>query len=140
VIDSGPHEVRMAYHFGPLVQVALDGATASLAWPDAAVPGAAAIALPAGLEWRAYRGSADPVLGWYSEGLGRKSPAVTLVGTGRGRRDTPIITRIEFENPKLSNSAEKTAVPGETSYQPVRVSLGRSADNPGNEPKITAED
>jgi hypothetical protein len=140
VIDGGPHEVRMAYHFGPLVQVSLDGATAKLAWPDAAIPGEARMALPAGLEWRAYRGSADPVLGWYSAGLGRKTPAVTLVGTGRCRRDAPVITRIEFESPKHSNSAEKTAVPGETSYQPVRVSSGHFADNPGNEPEITVED
>ncbi len=72
VIDGGGHEVRMAYHFGPLVQVSLDGAEAELSWPDAVTPGAAKVALPAGLEWRAYRGSADPVLGWYSAGLGRK--------------------------------------------------------------------
>ncbi len=98
------------------------------------------IALPAGLEWRAYRGSADPVLGWYSEGLGRRTPAVTLVGTGRCQRDAPLITRIEFDDLKLSNAAERVAVPSEAFDQPVRVSLGSSAGNPGDKSEITAED
>ena len=86
----------MAYHFGPLVQVSLDGATAELSWPDAATPGQARLVLPAGLDWRAYRGSADPILGWYSAGLGRKTPAVTLIGSGRCQRDTPLSTRLKF--------------------------------------------
>jgi hypothetical protein len=128
----------MAYHFGPLVRVSLDGATAELSWPDAVTPGSAKIALPAGLEWRAYRGSADPVLGWYSAGLGRREPAVTLVGAGRCQRDAPIITRIEFDDLKLSNSAERAAVPSEAFDQPVRVSLGSSAGNPGDKSEITA--
>ena len=141
VVDDGGHGVKMAFHFGPLVQVDLDGATARLAWPDGERPGAATVTLPAGLEWRAYRGSADPVLGWYSDGLGHKTSAVTLVGAGCGRPGTPFTTRIEFESPKLSNSAEKhSAVPGETNSHPARVSLGRSADNSGNDPEITAED
>ena len=102
VIDGGGHEVRMAYHFGPLVRMSLDGTMAALSWPDAKVPGAARLALPAGLEWRAYRGSVSPVLGWYSEGLGRKTPAVTLVGTGRCRPDAPLVTRIEFTEPEIT--------------------------------------
>jgi hypothetical protein len=140
VIDGGRHQVRMAYHFGPLVRVMLDGAMARLAWPDAETPGDARIALPAGLQWRAYRGSADPVLGWYSAGLGQRVPSVTLVGTGRCRRDTPIITRIEFGTPEVSDLTENLTVHGETNYQQVRVSSRRSADNPGNEREITAED
>jgi len=80
------------------------------------------------------------MLGWYSAGLGRKEPAVTLVGTGRCQRDAPNITRIEFYDLKLSNSAEKATVPGKTTGQAVRVSLGSSADNPGNKSEITAED
>ena len=68
VIDGGGHEVRLAFHFGPLVRVSLDGAHAELAWPDAAAPGSARLELPAGLEWRVHRGAADPILGWYSDG------------------------------------------------------------------------
>jgi Heparinase II/III-like protein/Heparinase II/III N-terminus len=96
VIDGGGHEVRMAFHFGPHVRVSLDGAHAELSWPDAVVPGTARLELPAGLDWRAHRGAADPILGWYSAGIGRKTPAVTLVGTGQCRRDTPLMTRLEF--------------------------------------------
>jgi hypothetical protein len=96
VIDGGGHEVRMAFHFGPLVRVSLDGAHAELSWPDAVVPGTARLELPAGLDWRAHRGAEDPILGWYSDGIGRKTPAVTLVGTGQCRRDTPLMTRLEF--------------------------------------------
>jgi hypothetical protein len=96
VIDGGGHEVRMAFHFGPLVRVSLDGAHAELSWPDAVVPGTARLELSAGLDWRAHRGAADPILGWYSDGIGRKTPAVALVGTGQCRRDTPLMTRLEF--------------------------------------------
>jgi Heparinase II/III-like protein/Heparinase II/III N-terminus len=96
VIDGGGHEARMAFHFGPLVRVSLDGAHAELSWADAVVPGTARLELPAGLDWRAHRGAADPILGWYSDGIGRKTPAVTLVGTGQCRRDTPLMTRLEF--------------------------------------------
>jgi hypothetical protein len=56
----------------------------------------ARLELPAGLEWRIHRGSVDPILGWYSEGLGRKTPVFTVVGTGQCRRDTPLITRLKF--------------------------------------------
>jgi len=138
VIDGGPHEVRMAYHFGPQVRVLLDGNTAELSWPDPVAPGQARLTLPTGLEWRAFRGSADPVLGWYSEGLGRKTPAVTLVGAGRCRVDAPVITKITFIEIRPSNSAE-LGVPGETSNQAMRVSLGRSAANPGSETEFPAE-
>jgi len=96
VIDGGGHEVRMAFHFGPLVRVSLDGAHADLSWPDAVVPGTARLELPPGLDWHAHRGAADPILGWYSDGIGRKTPAVALVGTGQCRRDTPLMTRLEF--------------------------------------------
>ena len=129
VIDGGRHEVRMAYHFGPLVQVTLDGATAQLSWTDAAAGGAARLELPAALDWRAYRGSQDPILGWYSAGLGQKTPAVTLVGTGRPAPGTPMTTMIEFADLKSANCAEN-AVPGESRDKSVNV----------NEPEIPAED
>jgi hypothetical protein len=96
VIDGGGHQVRMAYHFGPLVRVSLDGTTAGLSWPGTVTRGEARLALPAELEWHAFRGSEDPILGWYSAGLGHKTPAVTLVGAGRCQQDAPFITKIEF--------------------------------------------
>ena len=90
----------------PAVRVSLDGAFAELAWPDAVTPGAARLSCPAGLEWSLHRGETDPILGWYSDGIGRKTPAVTLVGTGQCRRDTPLITRLEFIDMETDAYAE----------------------------------
>jgi hypothetical protein len=42
----------------------------------------AVMELPAGLSWTVHRGAAEPPLGWYSAGFGRKEPATTLVGSG----------------------------------------------------------
>ena len=117
VIEGGGHGVKMAYHFGPLVRVSLRANTADLTWPDAATPGKARLVLPAGLDWRAYHGSTDPILGWYSAGLGHKTPTVTLIGSGRCRSDAPLSTRLEFagENRPASAAAESRfrADPGE---------------------------
>jgi hypothetical protein len=96
VIDGSEHEVRLAFHFGPLVRVSLDGAVTVLSWPDAPVPGAARLELPAALKWRAHRGETNPILGWYSAGLGRKVPAFTIIGTGLVRRDQPLLSRLQF--------------------------------------------
>jgi hypothetical protein len=105
VIDGGGHEVRLAFHFGPLVQARLDGTDATLSWPDASVPGSARMELPAGLEWSLHRGETDPILGWYSEGLGRRVPTGTLIGAGRCRRDIPLITRLEFLDMQFPDEA-----------------------------------
>ncbi len=138
VIDGGGHEVRMAFNFGPLVRVSLDGSHADLSWPEAAVPGSARLELPAGLEWRVHQGSMDPILGWYSDGLGRKTPAVALIGAGLCRRDTPLITRLEFVDVK-TDAYPGSARPEETGYQRRRVSLGLSAASVGPLPDIRAE-
>jgi len=105
VVDGGRHEVRLAFHLGPLVQASLDGTDATLSWPDASVPGSARMKLPAGLAWSLHRGETDPILGWYSEGLGHRVPASTLIGVGRGRRDIPLITRLEFLDMHFPNEA-----------------------------------
>ncbi|MBO0727832.1 MAG: alginate lyase family protein [Acidimicrobiaceae bacterium] len=80
---AGTHRARMAFHLGPTITANLDGARAVLRWvrrdgkPDEAV-----LLLPRVLSWRAYRGSTDPLLGWYSAGFGRLEPATTLLGEG----------------------------------------------------------
>jgi hypothetical protein len=138
VIDGGSHEVQMAYHFGPQVRVSLDGRHAALAWADEAAPGTARVELPASLEWQLFEGATDPIMGWYSLGLGHKTPAVTLVGTGRCRRDSPLITRLEFAaaSPVI---AAKLVREGETTEPPERVSLGRYTADPGEQPDTSAE-
>jgi hypothetical protein len=122
VIDGGGHEVRLAYHLGPAVTAVLDGPVAELSWASEAggAARAARLELPAGLEWRAHRGETDPILGWYSAGLGEKVPAITLVGTGLVRRDAPLITRLHFLDSANVESA----------HSDLAVSLGQSAASP----------
>ncbi len=98
VVDEigGSHELRLAFHLGPDVHAELDGACAMLSWPGASAPGAARLELPQPLRWSLHRGETDPILGWYSSGLGRRTPAFTLIGRGRCASDEPLATRLEF--------------------------------------------
>jgi heparinase II/III-like protein len=145
VIDGARHEVRMAYHFGPLVRVSLDGATADLSWPDAVTPGRGRLVLPAGLEWHKYQGSTEPIMGWYSTGLGCKTPAVTLIGSGRCQGDTPLITRLEFisvtlqDTPRPDAQTRLSEPSGRTSPAGNIGTLRRSLAHKGDEAGIAAE-
>jgi len=120
-IDSAGHEVRLAYHLGPEVQVELNEASATLRWPAASSPGAAWLALPPGLQWSLHRGETDPILGWYSAGLGRRTPACTLIGRGRSVTGTRLVTRLEFLDLDSSTSLKSrlSAVSQPTSGAPV---------------------
>ncbi len=97
-IDGGQHEIRLAFHLGPEVQVELHESRAVLNWPAAPVPGWAQLELPPGLAWSVHRGETDPILGWYSPGLGQRVPASTLLGHGRCVPGMPLITRLEFRD------------------------------------------
>ncbi|MGE5292923.1 MAG: alginate lyase family protein [Micromonosporaceae bacterium] len=90
------HDVRLAFHLGPEVQAELDGNHAVLSWPRAPAPGAARLELPHQLQWTLHRGETDPILGWYSPGLGRRVPAFTILGSGRCAAGAPLISRLEF--------------------------------------------
>ena len=94
-IGGSPHDVRLAFHLGPEVEAEMDGESAVLRWPGASTPGAARLELPP-LRWSVHRGETNPILGWYSPGLGRRVPAITLLGRGRSAPDEPLITRLEF--------------------------------------------
>jgi hypothetical protein len=135
VIDDAGHGVRLAYHLGPLVQAELGESHAALAWPDAPVPGSARMELPAGLAWSVHRGETDPVLGWYSEGLGHRVPSVTLVGTGSCRRAVPLTTRLIF----LGDSFHDSEGFRQSANSRPPVSLGASAADPGVESDVSAE-
>ncbi|HVV14393.1 alginate lyase family protein [Amycolatopsis sp.] len=78
IISNRRHRGRLAFHFGPAVEVDLDGTAAKLTWHG----GSAVVELPSELTWTLHRGETEPPLGWYSPGFGRKEPAATLVGTG----------------------------------------------------------
>jgi hypothetical protein len=98
-IEGGQHDLRLAFHLGPELVAKLDGSCAALRWPTASTPGAARLELPAGLNWTLHRGETDPILGWYSGGLGQRIPAFTLLGCGRSAPDIPLTTRLEFFDP-----------------------------------------
>jgi hypothetical protein len=98
-IEGGQHDLRLAFHLGPELVAKLDGSCAALRWPTASTPGAARLELPAGLNWTLHRGETDPILGWYSGGLGQRIPAFTLLGCGRSAPDVPLTTRLEFFDP-----------------------------------------
>jgi hypothetical protein len=95
-IDGGGHDLRLAFHLGPDVRAELAGANAILRWPGAAAPGEARLELPQALTWSLHRGETDPILGWYSCGLGRRTPTVTLLGQGCSSPGQPLATRLEF--------------------------------------------
>ena len=130
LIDSAGHEVRLAFHFGPLVQVALDKSNAFLTWPDAAAGAEGRMELPSEFEWSLYRGETEPILGWYSPGLGRRVPTFTLLGRGQSVRGTPLTTRLQF------GLKEHHGLPA-VYRRPV--SLGPSDSAPGKPPELRAE-
>ena len=81
--SEGAHDLRLAFHLGPSVEATVTGQQAELRWARRpGGEGTATLRLPEQLSWETYRGSTDPVLGWYSTGFGRRSPTTTLVGTG----------------------------------------------------------
>ena len=95
-IKGDSHDVRLAFHLGPDVQAALDDQVATLSWMAGPAQARARLTLPGGLRWSMHRGETDPVLGWYSAGLGHKIPAWTLLGTGRWTPGSPLVSRLEF--------------------------------------------
>ncbi len=118
IVDEieGGHDVCLSFHLGPDVRTELDHTFASLRWPDAPVPGAALLDLPGGLRWTLHRGETDPILGWYSPGLGRRVPTYTLVGRGSSAPGVPLCTRLEFldvgKNTNAAVNAHFAAYPG----------------------------
>lgn len=95
-IQGAGHDVCLAFHFGPELQVELEDFVATLDWSAASRPGTARMELPAELRWSLHRGETDPILGWYSPGLGRRIPAFTLLGRGTGVSGKIMTTRLKF--------------------------------------------
>jgi hypothetical protein len=109
-IDTGGHDVRLAFHLGPDVEVELEGPGAILRWAGAAGDvSTARLDLPAALRWSLHRGESDPILGWYSPGLGRRVPAWTLVGHGRSVPGTALSTQLRFLEAGTATSGARQA-------------------------------
>jgi Heparinase II/III-like protein/Heparinase II/III N-terminus len=128
--EGGSHDIRLAFHLGPEVQVDLAGSCASLDWAVASTREAARLELPPGLQWSLHRGETDPIRGWYSPGLGRRVPAFSLLGCGRCVPGAPLATRLEFLD--VAKSATSAA------SRPA-VSWSVSDARLGSVPEIQAE-
>ena len=96
VTGGGWHDVRLAFHLGPDVHAEFGDGFALLAWPSADAHGSARMELPQALRWSLHRGETAPIVGWYSRGLGRRVPAITLLGEGRCAAGALLITRLDF--------------------------------------------
>jgi hypothetical protein len=104
---------RLAFHFGPAVEVSLEGTVARLRWPAGAIARSASMSLPEGLAWSLARGSVEPPLGWYSAGFGRREPAWTLLGEGNVEGHVEFETRIAFDrDPTAGTAAIASAMTG----------------------------
>lgn len=95
-VNSGDHDIRMAYHLGPSVDVTLNGSIAELSWPNGAMRGSAVLELPGQLRWKTHRGETSPIMGWFSAGLGQRVPTVTLLGEGRISSGVSLSSRLKF--------------------------------------------
>jgi hypothetical protein len=104
VVSGGCHDIRLAFHLGPDVHAELDDGCALLAWPATGAPCTARLKLPRGLRWSLHRGETAPILGWYSPGLGRRVPAVSLLGEGRCDPGALLITTLDFTESERSSA------------------------------------
>jgi len=95
-IYGGDHDVCLAFHFGPEVYAELRDSVAVLSWPAPSAPERARLELPSALQWSLHRGETDPILGWYSQGLGQRVPAWTLLGRWHAMPVKPLATRLVF--------------------------------------------
>ncbi len=89
-------ECRLGFHFGPTVDVELDGDVAHLEWIVGTTTKVATLALPPSLSWTTHRGETNPPFGWYSRVFGAKEPAVALIGSGVTSESQPLISSLSF--------------------------------------------
>jgi hypothetical protein len=69
------------------------------------------------LQWTLHRGETDPILGWYSRGLGQRTPAYTLLGCGHVAPGAPLTSRLQFLD---QDETEKSIViPSAVSTRPA---------------------
>jgi hypothetical protein len=96
VLDATGQDLRVAFHLGPAVDAVLEAGVATLSWDDSGTCGEARLELPTALEWSLHKGETAPIMGWYSAGLGMRVPAVTILGSGSCRSQSPLITQLKF--------------------------------------------
>ncbi|MGN6576027.1 MAG: alginate lyase family protein, partial [Nocardioides sp.] len=90
------HAIKLAFHFGPKVSVAMAGSTANLMWPTATRTETATLHLTPTLSWAVHRGETQSPLGWYSARFGHRVEITTLVGSGDAETTFEMTTRLEL--------------------------------------------
>lgn len=93
---DGEHEYRLAFHFGPTVEVELGDGVARLQVHAGVTVHQATMNLASELSWQLARGEENPVMGWYSARFGQKAPIFALVGRGHRRGPATFTTRLRF--------------------------------------------
>jgi hypothetical protein len=88
--------VRLAYHFGPAVACRRDGDALALEWEANGRTYRGRLSLPAPLTWREYRGSNDPMLGWYSSAFNEREPSSSFIGSGTVAAGVTLATRLQI--------------------------------------------
>ena len=129
-VRGSGQQVRLAFHLGPDVEVRLDESCALLSWQAEQAAGAARLELPCGLRWSLHRGETEPILGWYSPGLGRRVPAFSLLGIGRCEPGEPLTTRLAFLEATQSRQVD-------VSWRAISLSV--SSVQSGKSPEAQAE-
>ncbi|MEM7100808.1 MAG: alginate lyase family protein [Pseudomonadota bacterium] len=87
--------VKNHIHFAPQLRLELSGNECLASLPGTTLQ--LRLSLDPAFEWRLFKASEDPILGWYSPGLGRKEPAWTLQGAGEFDQPGHSIMQISLE-------------------------------------------
>jgi hypothetical protein len=97
IVGEGEFQVRLAFHLGPAVEARLDGAIVHLRWTANGTRYSGRLVLPPSLSWREYRGSLDPMLGWYSPAFHERVPASSLIGSGSLAANCAVLSSLEID-------------------------------------------
>lgn len=79
---NGIHQVRLDYHFAPFLAVKEEKSNKIFTVYNSMDNKTFNISADNQLNWGLYKGSIDPVAGWYSDSLGKKEACYTLEGVG----------------------------------------------------------
>jgi hypothetical protein len=88
--------LRLSWHFGPEVNVDLNGSLAALSWQVGLNRRRGTLILPQGLAWTTYRAEVAPISGWYSPRFARRVVATSLVGLGTGSSSMRLVTVVRL--------------------------------------------
>ena len=98
ILGQGKFDVRLAFHLGPAVEAHADGDGVTLAWQG--IDGrryTGRLILPQALGWQVHRGTADPMLGWYSSAFHEKEPSTSLIGGGSVAAGEILAARLQID-------------------------------------------